>query len=175
MRPEEVYRLEAGNVAPDQAYLMVPFGKTKAARRRIPLTSTAVSILTRRVKDAKGKCLFAHRKDKDRPMLKVNDAHDTALKSSKVAPFRLYDLRHTWATRAAEGGMDMATLAALLGHSKLNMVMRYAHPQEDHKKEAVRRLEEVNAAREIDEVERTKTIQVVTRTRKSTPERHLPA
>ncbi len=50
------------------------------------------------------------------------------MKNSKVAPFRLYDLRHTWATRAAESGIDLVTLAALLGHSKIQMVLRYAIP-----------------------------------------------
>ena len=50
----------------------------------------------------------------------------------------------------------MATLAALLGHSKLNMVMRYAHPQEKHQADAVKRLERVNAARQIAEFEKRK-------------------
>src|SRR6476659_1043069 len=90
-------------------------------------------------------------------MLKVNNAHTTALKNSKVRTFRLYDLRHTWATRAAEAGMDMPTLAALLGHSKLNMVMRYAHPQEQHQADAMKRLEVFNAAKEIAEIEKAKT------------------
>ncbi len=70
----------------------------------------------------------------------------------------MYDLRHTWATRAAEAGIDMPTLAALLGHSKLNMVMRYAHPQEKHQVEAVKRLEAINAAKEIAECEKAATI-----------------
>jgi len=39
---------------------------------------------------------------------------------------------------------------ALLGHSKLNMVMRYAHSQERHEVGAVGRLE-ANAAKEITE------------------------
>jgi hypothetical protein len=57
---------------------------------------------------------------------------------------------HQEATRAAESGeVDMPTLAALLGHSKLNMVMRYAHPQERHQADTVKRLEKVNAARQI--------------------------
>ena len=34
----------------------------------------------------------------------------------------------------------MPTLAALLGHSKLNMVMRYAHPQEHHQADAMKKL-----------------------------------
>jgi len=41
--------------------------------------------------------------------------------------------------RAAEAGMDISTLAALLGHSKLVMVLRYVHPQEEHRAEAMRR------------------------------------
>jgi hypothetical protein len=52
--------------------------------------------------------------------------------------------------------MDMPTLAALLGHSKLNMVMRYAHPQGQHQADAVKRLEVWNAAKEIAEVEKRK-------------------
>lgn len=31
-----------------------------------------------------------------------------------------------------QAGVDLVTLAAMLGHSKINMVMRYAHPTEEH-------------------------------------------
>ena len=55
--------------------------------------------------------------------------------------------------------MDLTTLAALLGHSKLNMVMRYAHPQEQHQADTVKRLEAFNAAKEIAEVEKAKQIE----------------
>jgi hypothetical protein len=54
--------------------------------------------------------------------------------------------------------MDMPTLAALLGHSKLNMVMRYAHPQEKHQSEAMKQLEAFNAAKEIAEAERIRKL-----------------
>jgi hypothetical protein len=50
--------------------------------------------------------------------------------------------------------MDLTTLAALLGHNKLTMVMRYAHPQEQHQADAVKQLELTNAAKEIAEVEK---------------------
>jgi integrase len=155
MRPEEVYRIRVENVYPDQGYLFNPFGKTKAAKRKIPLNAAALAIVTRRLKAAKGAHLFPHRKDRDKPMLKVNNAHSTALRKSTVRAFRIYDLRHTWATRAAESGqVDPTTLAALLGHSKLNMVMRYAHPQEEHQAEAVKKLAAANAAKEIAEFEK---------------------
>ena len=68
-------------------------------------------------------------------MLKVNNADDRAMTKSGAKKFRLYDLRHTWATRAAEDGIDVGTLASLLGHSTLIMVMRYVHPGESHRVE----------------------------------------
>jgi len=51
--------------------------------------------------------------------------------------FVIYDLRHTFATRLAEAGVDLATLAAILGHSSLRMVMRYVHPTEQHQRTAM--------------------------------------
>jgi len=83
--------------------------KIKAAKREIPLMAVAQAIIKRRVNDAKGEYLFPHRSDKDKPMLKVNNTHASALKNSKVKTFSLYDLRHTWATRVAEAGFLLAT------------------------------------------------------------------
>jgi integrase len=157
MRPEEVYRAKVENVHIEDGYLWNPYGKTKAARRKVPLNPAALAIITKRMNAAKGPYLFPHKLDKNKPTLKVNNAHDAALKKSKVRKFRLYDLRHTWATRAAESGeVDMSTLAALLGHSKLNMVQRYAHPQQEHQFDAVKKLAVVNAARQIAEIEKQK-------------------
>src|SRR5215471_11337865 len=87
-------------------------------------------------------------------MLKVNNAHTRALKKSMVPYFRLYDLRHTWATRAVQNGMDLATVAAILGHAKLNMVQRYAHPQKQHIADSMKKLTLANAAAELAEFER---------------------
>jgi integrase len=64
---------------------------------------------------------------------------------------RLYDLRHTWATRAAESGIDLVMLAAMLGHSRIQMVMKYAHPTEEHQINVMRKLEEFTAMRQMEE------------------------
>jgi integrase len=72
----------------------------------------------------------------------VNNAHDRAVRDSTVVTFRLYDLRHTWATRAAMSGIDLVTLAAMLGHSRIQMVLRYAHPTQEHQHQAMEKLEQ---------------------------------
>jgi integrase len=150
MRPEEVYRIQPGNVNLSGGFLFNPFGKTKAARRRVPLTVTARNVLARRMTGLETPFLFPCEIDPARPVPKVNNAHDRAVKKSKVAPFRLYDLRHTWATRAAESGIDLVTLAALLGHSKIQMVLRYAHPTQEHQARSVERMEQFVAARQME-------------------------
>jgi len=154
MRPEEVYTIDRENVHLSEGYLVNPIGKTKAAKRRITLTAAATQVVRKRLERAEGRYLFPHEKDANRPMLKVNNAHDGALKRSKVARFRLYDLRHTWATRAAMSGVDLVTLAAMLGHSRIQMVLRYAHPTQEHQAQAMQRLERFNAAKQIAEFEK---------------------
>lgn len=149
MRPEEVYRIKPENVNLVGGFLVIPYGKTKAARRRVPLTASARRVLGLRMASDDA-FLFPCDTDSKRPVPKVNNAHDRAVRDSKVAPFRLYDLRHTWATRAAESGIDLVTLAALLGHSKIQMVLRYAHPTQEHQARSVERMEQFVAARQIE-------------------------
>ena len=40
---------------------------------------------------------------------------------------RLHDLRHSWASVAAINGVDLATIAKLLGHALVETTERYAH------------------------------------------------
>lgn len=159
MRPEEVYRIRPENVHLSDGHLFNPFGKTKAARRRVPLTSLAKSVLGRRMEGLERPYLFPCETDAARPVPKVNNAHDRAVRDSKVAPFRLYDLRHTWATRAAMSGVDLVTLAAMLGHSKIQMVLRYAHPTQEHQQKAMEKLEQYVAEQRISDAEQRASIQ----------------
>jgi integrase len=154
MRPEEVYSIRRENVDLVRGNIQIPYGKTAAARRMLRLTSPAKETLTRLIGAAKGSLLFPCEGDPERSIPKVNNAHDRAVKLSKVAAFRLYDLRHTWATRAAMSGIDLVTLAAMLGHSRIQMVLRYAHPTQDHQSKAMEHLEQYNAMQQIGEFER---------------------
>ena len=137
----EVAAIERRNVFLLQGYIFVPDGKTKAAKRKIPLTARAREILRKRVQEAQSEFLFATA-ETQKPLTTRKTGHAGALRRSKVTHFRLYDLRHTFATRFLEAGGDLITLQAILGHSSINMVTRYAHPTDNHKFDAIRRMEE---------------------------------
>src|SRR6266568_8886004 len=139
-----------------RGYLFNPFGKTKAARRKVPLTEKACALLARRLEKVKGEFVFPGRAT-DQPIIKVNRAHVGTLarinrirseaNESPIPALRLYDLRHTWATRGAMAGIDLVTLAAMLGHSRIQMVLRYAHPTEEYQFAAMKKLEAFRMAK----------------------------
>ena len=58
--------------------------------------------------------------------------------------FTFHALRHTFASRAMEQGMDIKTLSILLGHYSVSFTMdTYAHVLDDHKWEGMQLMEEL--------------------------------
>ena len=149
MRPEEVFRMRVENLDFKQKTIFNPCGKTKAARRTIPMTDDALSLLKVRVKKATNlgtPYLFRSRHDVQQPIGSVKKAHSAAVKRAKIQRyFRLYDLRHTFATRAVDAGTDLPTLSSLLGHASILMTMRYVHPAAEQKKTAIEKFEKFSA------------------------------
>lgn len=58
-------------------------------------------------------------------------AWGTALRRAGISGLRFHDLRHTAASRWAERGADVYTIAALLGHYCIQTTMRYTHTSLD--------------------------------------------
>lgn len=57
----------------------------------------------------------------------IRDAYDKALARSGITNFHFHDLRHTFATRLVQNGVDIYRVKELLGHKSIEMTMRYAH------------------------------------------------
>ncbi|MBS6108968.1 MAG: tyrosine-type recombinase/integrase, partial [Subdoligranulum variabile] len=56
------------------------------------------------------------------------DYYDRLLKDADIRHFTFHALRHTFATRALERGMDYKTLSAILGHYSVAFTMdTYVH------------------------------------------------
>src|SRR6266581_2628854 len=147
LRPEECYRLLWDSITwmnGRNGTLLVTHGKTKAARRLLPMTPRVRHILESRW-EAVGRPLEGYvwpapSKSGHMEPSSLKKQHAKALKLSKVRPFVLYSLRHTFLTRLGASGCDAWTLARIAGHSSVAMSARYVHPSEDSVLSAVERL-----------------------------------
>src|ERR1700723_3976270 len=73
------------------------------------------------------------------PASRANKAHDRLCEKAQAdgvaLDFVLCDLTHTFAARMQEG-IDLATLAKILGHNSIRIVERYVHPTDENRKSA---------------------------------------
>ena len=63
------------------------------------------------------------------------DIYKRALSETGIADATFHSLRHTFATRALESGMDIKVLSSILGHAQASTTLnRYGHALPDHKR-----------------------------------------
>jgi integrase len=115
--------------------------KTKRSRRTVPLTDDAIATLKdhRQRQEAErlaaGKdyapygLVFATQIGTPISGTVLRDSYKRALKRAKLpSEFRFHDLRHTAATLMLGNGVDIPTVAAILGHSRNSTTLDiYAH------------------------------------------------
>ncbi len=154
LRPDELCELNVSDINLDEGFLSVRKGKTKAATRTVPLSDRASETIRARIENLGAQAFYLFPGGRganklEERVLKFNNSHYGVLKRSKIdgenrtgtsGTCTIYSFRHTFATRFVEAGGDIVTLAALLGHSSLRMVTRYAHPSDNHKFEAIQRM-----------------------------------
>jgi integrase len=138
LRPEECFRLRWESVTwlnGRYGTLLVTHGKTAAARRVLPMTPRVRNILEARWasvgKPVEGWIWPAPTHSGHVEPSSLKKQHGKAVKVSKVRPFVLYSLRHTFLTRLGESGCDTWTLARIAGHSSIAISARYVHPSHD--------------------------------------------
>jgi integrase len=136
-RPEELRQLGKANVDLAAGIMGIEQGKSKAARRMLPLLLASRDALAPRMQ-TEGPWVFPGRGGK-------HIGHHQRLWGSVIKKAGLsivmYDLRHTFATRAIERGVALPKLMAILGHANLRSIMRYVHISQEHITEGMRRFE----------------------------------
>lgn len=140
LRPEECYRLRWEHVR--EGSLHIPFGKTKNARRTIPLPQRSGAVLDMREAAKAGPWVFpAATQSGHIEQSTLRRSHAAACKLGGLAHFPLYTMRHTCLTRWS-AHMDPYTLAYLAGHGDFGTTKRYVHPLEATVREAMVRVQQ---------------------------------
>ena len=130
--------------------------KTKNSRRTIPLTRTMADELARWKQQQAQDKIRAGDKYTDDGFIVTNefghyfeqktfkDYYDRLLKDADIGHFTFHALRHTFATRALERGMDYKTLSAILGHYSVAFTMdTYVHSMDEHKRREMDKMDDM--------------------------------
>jgi integrase len=73
-------------------------------------------------------------------MTDLKTAWQKVAKAAKLVDFTFHDLRHTFASKLVQAGVDLNTVRELLGHSDIRMTLRYSHLAPEHTAAAVAKL-----------------------------------
>lgn len=114
--------------------------KTVHSRRVIPLPKQILYLLKGIKKRSECEYIVA---DGDKPVFvrSYQRTFEFLLKKLNIPHKGFHSLRHTFATRAMECGMDVKTLSELLGHKNATITLnRYAHSLLEHKVDMMNRL-----------------------------------
>ncbi len=109
----------------------------------IPVASPALEVLKEALKVTRinSPYVFCHEDGKPFTAMQVQRVFKEALKRAEIEDFRFHDLRHCFASWNRQAGVDLDTLADLMGHKDTRMTRRYAHIGPKHLANAISQLE----------------------------------
>lgn len=128
LRQDELLSLQWSRV--DLFRKIILIQETKNGKpRTIPLNQIALNILIEKakVRNLKSDLVFLSTATTKIDCHNLIRAFKIALEKARIQGFHFHDLRHTFATRLAQRGVDLYKISKLLGHYDISMTQRYAH------------------------------------------------
>ncbi len=115
--------------------------KTASGLRTIPIPKDLQPIFYEMQRKSDSRFVISARTEHGAQIRSYQRSFELLLKRLGIAHKSFHSLRHTFATRALECGMDVRTLSELLGHSDPTVTLRrYAHSMLEHKTEMMNRV-----------------------------------
>jgi integrase len=115
--------------------------KTKNSNRVIPLPKQLLTLLKKSFKSNKSEYVISTKNGDMVSTRSYQRTYEKILKRLNIPYMNFHSLRHTFATRALEYGMDAKTLSEILGHKNPMITLtRYAHSLDEHKTSMMNKL-----------------------------------
>jgi excisionase family DNA binding protein len=136
MRKGEILGLRWSQL--DLSKRIIKLENTKSGKPRlVPISSYLLSVLMiQRQKKGASEYVFPNPESND-ALQDVKRSFHSAANRAGINGLRFHDLRHTFASRLVEAGVDLITVKELLGHHSVKVTERYTHSNAQQKKLAV--------------------------------------
>ncbi|NUY01706.1 site-specific integrase [Paraburkholderia youngii] len=137
LRKGELLALQWDDVDFEHRTIHVRRGTTKDDERRdVPITDELFECFSAWKPLAHRVFVFGN-PETESALTDFGNAWDALLEAAKISGFRFHDCRHDYASRLVVAGVDLNRVRALLGHSDIKTVLRYAHLAPDHLHDAI--------------------------------------
>ena len=132
-----VSRVKSENNSNTKSQLILVPPKTSASNRIIPICSTLYAELELMYPERKSTFVISNENGFVNPRTYDYRFHKV-LEEAGVNDTNYHTLRHTFATRCAEKGMDIKSLSEILGHGNTDITLgTYIHPSMAHKQKQI--------------------------------------
>jgi integrase len=139
LRTGEIFTLRWSDVDFEKSILNVFAPKTQKTRA-VPINSEARKVLEAWALGRKSEFVF-YNLETGKPLVDLKSGFGRACRKAGIDGVSWHTLRHTFASRLVNRGVDIVTVQQLLGHSAITVTMRYTHTNLDSKHAAVAKLE----------------------------------
>ena len=134
LRISELFNLQWSDISLDEARRMCIHNTKNGRRRYVPMTSAVHSILTERKSYCEPWGVNKMRSFEQRFL-------DARRRSGIEGRVTVHTLRHTFASRLVQSGVDLYKVSKLLGHTNIKTTQRYAHLADSDLEDAISVLE----------------------------------
>jgi len=138
LRVGEIFSLRWSHVDWERGILTVYAAKTGKVRE-VPLNADALQVLRAWGQNRRNEFVFYNPRT-GKPFVDLKAGFRQACRKAGIEGVTWHTLRHTFASRLVNCGVDVVTVQELLGHSSLTVTMRYTHTHLRAKREAVQQL-----------------------------------
>lgn len=119
MRRGELFALKWGDL--DVSKGIVTVNGLNCKTRNIPLNKRVLNVIPEKVSE------YVFVNHKGHPLTQIRRQWEWIAREASLGNFRFHDLRHSFASKLVMNGVDLDTVRELLGHTTLQMTIRYAH------------------------------------------------
>ena len=130
-RPQEVCNMRIQNVDFDRGSIFVESGKTRKARRYLPMSDRVKEVLRAQIGDHTEGWVFPSTRCPGEPIQRASLTQGFATARNALGlpkELKLYSARHSFATDIMERTGNVFLLQELMGHTDVKTLGRYQHP-----------------------------------------------